>query len=345
MDRFRDMFNRLMSTPNKPEDSEDSSQPPTGQPGLSEVDENAPASSDSETITYPGVKSDAPPEPPRYIPEGVTRPLPPEPSMPLVARGGHITFGQTSDPGLVRSNNQDSALSFYFVNDSVDDRPDFGCFVIADGMGGHHDGEKASALTARIVAAEVLSNIYMPMLSGPNSHDADRPTIAEALTEAVKQANNKVLQDVPDGGTTLTAMVILGDIAHIAHVGDSRAYLINKGTIEQITRDHSLVQRLIELNQLTLEESVDHPQRNVLYRAIGQSTDLEVDTLTKRLPARATVLMCSDGLWGLVEEHEILDAVTSTLDPQEACDKLITIANSRGGHDNITVVLLKMPSH
>jgi protein phosphatase len=137
----------------------------------------------------------------------------------------------------------------------------------------------------------------------------------------------------------------MGNMAHVAHVGDSRAYLISKKEVEQLTRDHSLVQRLIELGTITYEESLDHPQRNVLYRAIGQAPDLEVDTMTRRLPAGATILICSDGLWGCVSSAEMLEIVSNTADPQEACDKLVALANAHGGHDNITVVLFRMPGN
>lgn len=281
----------------------------------------------------------------RKIADGATRPLPNEPNLDGQS-SGHITFGQTSDQGMVRSNNQDAALSFFFTSDSVDEQPDFGVFIVADGMGGHIHGEKASAITARIAAANVMRTIYLPLLDGEDINDADRPTIAEALTAAIKKANQQVLQAVPEGGTTVTSAVILNNLAHIAHVGDSRAYLItDEHGIEQITRDHSLVQRLIELEQLTPEEALTHEQRNVLYRAIGQSEDLEVDTLTRRLPPGSHLLLCSDGLWGMMEEEDIINIVSDTPDPQMACDKLVAYANTQGGTDNITAVLLKMPVH
>ena len=140
------------------------------------------------------------------------------------------------------------------------------------------------------------------------------------------------------------AVAIVGDLAHFAHVGDSRAYLITRDGLEQITRDHSLVQRLIELGQLTEEEAKDHPQKNVLYRALGQNESLEVDALTRRLPAESRLLICSDGLWGLVEEREIFEVAINTADPQQACNKLVDLANGGGGNDNITVIILKISS-
>lgn len=272
------------------------------------------------------------------IPDGATRPLAPEKAISSFNQ--HLVFGQSTDVGMIRNNNQDAAYSFFVTNRSAEERPDFGLFVVADGMGGHHDGEKASAISTRVVASQIINSVYIPILSGMN--DMDRTPITEALIAAVQRANLEVLNMVPEGGTTLTVVAVIGDLAHIAHVGDSRAYLITNEGAEQITRDHSLVQRLIELDQLTPEEAPDHPQTNVLYRALGQSENLEVDTITRRLPANSRVLLCSDGLWGAVNNPELV-SITMEYSPQEACDKLVALANTRGGRDNITAIVLKIP--
>jgi len=129
-------------------------------------------------------------------------------------------------------------------------------------------------------------------------------------------------------------------------VGDSRVYLITKENgVEQITRDHSLVQRLIELDQLTREEANVHPQKNVLYRALGQSDSLEVDALTRRLPPNSKIMLCSDGLWNMLNEDEIGEISLKSTNPQEACDKLVALANTHGGTDNITAIILQIPAH
>jgi serine/threonine protein phosphatase PrpC len=287
----------------------------------------------------------------------VTRPLDPESVSTLSLDGAtrelvqdqvfghllhnHLTFGVASHVGVVRSNNQDAAFTFFSAGRSADEIPDFGLFIVADGMGGHHDGEKASALVARMLASQTIKSIYLPILSG--SSDNQQP-ITESLINAVEKANAELNIKVPDGGTTLSSCMVIGGMAYIAHVGDSRIYLIQRDQIEQITRDHSLVQRLIELDQLTPEEARDHPQHNVLYRALGQNDSVEVDTLTRRLPKNSRLLICSDGLWNLVQDHEMVDVVRQFNNPQEACNKLIAMANMRGGTDNITVVLLYMPS-
>lgn len=270
-----------------------------------------------------------------------TRPLPPLETI-VPQPGQRLVFGQFSDVGRIRGNNQDAMFSFVSTGISSENLPDLGVFVVADGMGGHHDGEKASAITVRLVMRYVVQHVYDYILQ-QKMDDPERPTVADVLREAVQKANEAIAEEIPEGGTTVTLSVILGDLVYIAHVGDSRAYLLTGEGIEQITRDHSLVQRLIELDQLTPEEAAEHPQRNVLYRAIGQNDHLDVDAITRRLPPGSRLLLCSDGLWNLVPEDDILSIATASADPQSACSKLVQLANERGGSDNITVILVKMP--
>jgi protein phosphatase len=270
--------------------------------------------------------------------DGATRQLPAE--KVISVSNARLTFGQTSDVGMVRANNEDAGLSFFSTSHSVDDFPDFGVFIIADGMGGHNDGEKASAITVRVVADEITNSIFLPILAGNGM--ADLPPISEVLAAAVQKANSEVFNSIPKGGgTTCTAVVVLGDRAYIAHVGDSRAYLITKEGIEKITRDHSMVERLIELGQLTPEEAENHPRGHELYRALGFKDMVEVDSLSRRLPPNSKLVLCSDGLWGNVKPDEIVNIVNSYPNPQEACNKLVALANTRGGPDNITVIVLR----
>ncbi len=272
---------------------------------------------------------------------GGTRQLPPLETF-TSKPGKHVTYGLSSDIGMIRGNNQDSMFALFGTSVSVESRPDFGLFIVADGMGGHHDGERASAITIRSIAEYMTEKFYLSLLK-IQTPDTERPIIAEVLAEAVQKANEAVSGEIPEGGTTVTAAAILGDLVYIAHVGDSRAYLISSDGIEQITRDHSLVQRLIELDQLTPEEAAAHPQRNVLYRAIGQSENLEVDAITRRLTPGSRLLLCSDGLWNQISESNLLQIIQSSKSPQDACDQLIRIANDRGGPDNITVLLIQIP--
>ncbi len=254
-----------------------------------------------------------------------------------------IVYGFATDQGMIRSNNQDSMLAVLSTMSSVEKQPDFGLFIVADGMGGHHEGEKASAIAARTIGEYIVDKFYLPILKGPNLKDVDRPIISEVLSDAVQNANTVVSEEIPEGGTTVTAAVLLNDLLYVAHVGDSRAYLITKDGIEQVTRDHSLVQRLIELDQLTPDEAAVHPQRNVLYRAIGQSENLEIDAVTRRLGPGTRLLICCDGLWNQVSDETMLQVVKGSKTPQEACDHLIKLANDRGGPDNITLILVQVP--
>jgi protein phosphatase len=206
-------------------------------------------------------------------------------------------------------------------------------------MGGHQKGEVASALAVRTAAESILRDIYLPYLI--NNNQGSRP-VNEVLIGAVEAANIAVQQAAPDGGTTLTIAVVMGRSAYIAHVGDTRVYWFNQNTLKQITKDHSLVQRLVELGQETSEGALTHPQRNVLYRAIGQGSTMEVDTYFQNLPPGSSLFLCSDGLWGLVKNEALRETFQAANTPQEACEQLIALANKNGGEDNITAVVVSM---
>ncbi|NDJ86236.1 MAG: serine/threonine-protein phosphatase [Chloroflexi bacterium] len=277
--------------------------------------------------------------------DGRTRQLPPlETVTDTSSTGTRLNYGLHSDVGQVRDNNQDAMLSFTACMSGAGDDVSFGFFIVADGMGGHEDGEKASALATQIVARHVTNDIFLSLLRGETGGDSERPTIIEVLRNAVQKANEIVSTQVPDGGTTVTASAIMGHSAYIAHVGDSRAYLIARDSIEHVTRDHSLVQRLIELDQLTPEDAADHPQKNVLYRAIGQSDNIDVDAIIRQIPPEGYLMLCSDGLWNMLSNEEIHQTILKQYDnPQSAAQKLVALANERGGPDNITVILVQIP--
>ena len=277
--------------------------------------------------------------------DGHTRKLPPlETVVTSAADGVRLNYGMISDVGQVRDANQDAMFAFTSVVSGVDEKPDFGLFIVADGMGGHEHGEQASLLASRIIGKHVTKDIFIPLLNSEPGGDAERPTITEVLRSAVQRANDVVSEQVPDGGTTVTAAAVMGGLAYIAHVGDSRAYLVSEERIEHVTRDHSLVQRLIELDQLTPEDALEHPQRNVLYRALGQSDNLDVDAITRQISPGGYLLICSDGLWNLISDEEIQQVVLEHQDnTQVSCQKLVALANERGGSDNITVILVRVP--
>ena len=255
-----------------------------------------------------------------------------------------LSVGYVSDVGQLRDHNEDTLVTFQGVHLGHDASGLFGFFVVTDGMGGHQAGEVASSLAARFVTHEVLDNVYLPFLvdAAPNA-DIKPPT--EILRSAVEKASYQVHEHVPgDGGTTLTCALILGRRAFIAHVGDSRAYLMTDRNIRQLTRDHSFVNRLIELGELSPEDAIVHPQRHVLYRAVGQKDMLEVDTYQQSLPQGSRLLICSDGLSGVVTEKDIGAIIASAATPQHACQRLVEAANRAGGPDNITAILIETPS-
>jgi protein phosphatase len=254
-----------------------------------------------------------------------------------------IQVGTGHSTGIVRSHNEDAL--FVLTGNAFGDDPldGFGLFLVADGMGGHRAGEVASAVSVRTVARRLTEETIVDLLSQESEQDSK--SFQDILRVALQDANQAVVNQVPGGGTTLTAALVLNGQMVIGHVGDSRAYVIDKDTIKPITRDHSLVERLRELGQLTDEEAAVHPQRNVLYRAIGQGANLEIDTLTHPVPKGGFLLICSDGLWGEVPENVIHRIISGSNHPQEACEALVRAANAAGGPDNITAVLVRFPKN
>ena len=259
-----------------------------------------------------------------------------------MSRAKGLRVGCASDVGQLRDHNEDTLIAFRGTHLGDDSSDPFGFFVVSDGMGGHRAGEVASSLAARLVSHDVLRRVYLPYLLN-RTPDAASASLTEILKDAVQNANDQVHQQVPGGGTTLTCALILGRRAYIAHVGDSRAYLLTKYDIKQVTQDHSYVSRLMELGELSPEEAAVHPQRHVLYRAIGQGDQLDIDTYHQPLPPGSRLLLCSDGLSGMVSEDEIGRIIASAATPQQACERLLEAANDAGGPDNITAVLIETP--
>ncbi len=265
-------------------------------------------------------------------------------SAPAVLAPKRMIVGIAQHVGRVRTHNEDVLLAFQGELAGLEAMPHFGLFVVADGMGGHALGERASGIAARTLARAVLEGVLPSLLADPQG-DSDRPSLAEVMESAMSAANTAVFSGVPEGGgTTLTCALIIGEQVVLSHVGDSRAYIITPDSFEQLTRDHSLVQRLQELGQLSAAEAAVHPQRNVLYRAVGQGEGLEVDVDSRRLPPGAVMLLCSDGLWGLVPDDRIQALIRQSANPQAACEALVAAANAAGGPDNITAVMVQLPA-
>ena len=259
----------------------------------------------------------------------------------LAATSGSLRAGWMTDVGRARGHNEDSLYVFMGEQEGAGDAPLFGLFILADGMGGHQAGELASALACRVVAGHLMSQVYLPTLSSLE-RGATQPSLTEVLTEAIVSANRVINQTLPGSGTTLTCAMVFGERLFIGHVGDSRVYLRPVGgEVRQLTRDHSVVGKLVEIGQLTPEEAVIHPQRNMLYRAVGQGFSLDVDVQSQPLQPGDQLLLCSDGLWGLLSDEELWRIIAAAPTPSAACAQLVAAANAAGGHDNISVILVK----
>ena len=231
-----------------------------------------------------------------------------------------------SDVGRMRSGNEDS----YFCGRSV--------FAVADGLGGHQGGEVASAAAVEPLAA----------LDGREF--AEPAEAAEALAAAIREGNAAILDRAAGDpglwgmGTTVTAAALAGDrFLQLAHVGDSRAYLLRDGSLEQLTTDHTVVAELVRRGRLTPAQAAIHPERSILTRAVGLDPRIPVDTPDPlELRDGDQVLLCSDGLTEAVDDDQIAELLSSTPDGTGACQALIDAANAAGGPDNITVVLLRV---
>ncbi len=234
--------------------------------------------------------------------------------------GQDISFGSRTDIGYVRDHNEDSLIIIPPL------------FAVADGMGGHEAGEIASEITVNTLAELTPSHLD-----------------AEGLTAAVEAANYNVMKAPRQGigrdgmGTTLTAAMLEGERLLIAQVGDSRAYLLHKGHLQQITRDHSLMADLIEAGQITPEEARVHPNRSVITRAIGSDIHMRPDIYELNVDAGDRILLCSDGLSSMISNNAIESIMRRQSDAQHCADELVTAALENGGADNVTVVVADVP--
>lgn len=243
--------------------------------------------------------------------------------------------------GKQRELNEDSLLAITTTMAGNSGNLPFGLYVIADGMGGHQFGEVASNAAIRSVAGFVLKKFH-PYLFQVKTDTMDE-SFQEIMLSAVAEAQRAIQHEAPGSGTTLTAALVLGQQITVAHVGDSRAYFVfPDGRIEAITRDHSLVKRLEELGHITSEEAVNYPHRNVLYRALGQGEILDPDIFTIAFPQPGFLMICSDGLWGVVAEQDIVRSIIEAPNLQRACQNLVSAANTAGGPDNISVILAQL---
>jgi len=248
-------------------------------------------------------------------------------------------FGEKTDVGKVRAGNEDDLR--VCRSDECPDGID-ALLVVADGMGGHAAGEVASQTTVETVVS------YLTQETDTIASMLDAQLL-DLMQEALKRANSEVLSKAESSpemhgmGTTCTVALLRGDHSYIAHIGDSRAYLFREGELERLTRDHSFVEEQVERGALTSEEARVHPRRNVITRAIGLGTDIDVDTYTAKLRSGNRILLCSDGLNSMISDEDIC-SILKEGDPQATSEKLVDAANDAGGSDNITVIVAESSS-
>lgn len=243
------------------------------------------------------------------------------------------SFGLT-DVGKKREKNEDSLL----VNAGL------GLYIVADGMGGHLGGEYASRIAVKTVEETVKQILDDPDATISTDAVFDRTDAGEILKYSIRMASQRIFEEAARNvnlrgmGTTAVALLIRDGKGFIAHVGDSRAYLVREGAISQLTADHSLVAEQLRAGFITPEELKHHKFKNIITRSVGFQNDVEIDLLIRDLEAGDRFLLCSDGLTNLVEDAD-LQKIVSKNQPREACQKLIELANKRGGDDNVTVII------
>ena len=257
-------------------------------------------------------------------------------------------FGKT-DVGRTREHNEDSFVVADLNTMNATLQPEVrthkpgemgSLFMVADGMGGAAAGEVASAMATEVVLAELDTR-----WRHTQTHDAE--TFARAIKAATETANARIHRyatEHPENrgmGTTATIAGVLGDTLYLAQVGDSRAYLVRGGVAQQITKDQSLMQKLVEAGELTAEEAEVSERRNIILQALGPEPVVKVDLTSQQVRSDDVLVLCSDGLSGQIRTSDISDVVSANHDLVDVCKKLIDMANENGGPDNITVIAVR----
>jgi len=243
-----------------------------------------------------------------------------------------MRFYSVSDRGKLRENNEDSCF--------VKEIGDFTVLVLADGMGGHNCGETASSTAISEISALLSEKLKGKMLPGQ---------IMLLLSEAMDKANEKIFELAKNDatlsgmGTTCDICIVFKETAYVAHVGDSRVYKISQsGKAKRLTKDHSLVEYMLDAGTITPEEALHHPQKNIILRALGTAKTVEADVFHEKLKEGDSLLLCSDGLTNMVDEETVFGIITEEKNPEKSAVRLVQLANEAGGTDNITVITARL---
>ena len=277
----------------------------------------------------------------------------------MVLQSGHFT-----DVGLIRELNEDSVLALNLTQYYESVQTQIGLYIVSDGMGGEAAGEVASRVTVRAVAEWMTDKLISASLKSTREERIAAPTqtgglrlavanghemaTTEMLKQAVIAANREVMAYAAANpqerglGATVTVAMVVGEVLTIAHVGDSRCYLLSGDQLAQVTEDHSLVQKMVNTGNLSRSEARSHPYRNVIYRSIGADEQIEIDIIRKKLTSGDMLMLCSDGLNGMLGDDQIRDILLVNPDPTDAAKELVVAANAAGGEDNTSVIVVRI---
>ena len=264
--------------------------------------------------------------------------------------GIHLLAASHSDAGNVRRSdpNEDSSLILQLQRIHESLSSPLGVYIVADGMGGHDNGQLASRMTINSIAQRMTRELLLAPLEGEKDGVPmtlpDEESLVTLLHDAIEEANTALCEvntrNKTDMGSTLTGFMIVGQHAFIVNVGDSRTYMVRGGQLYQLTTDHSLVGQLVASGLIEPDDVYTHPQRSQIYRSLGDKPNTQIDIFKQQLLPGDKLLACCDGLWEMVHNPQIESVLNTAPDPQTACQQLIDFANDNGGEDNITAVIV-----
>jgi serine/threonine protein phosphatase PrpC len=263
--------------------------------------------------------------------------------------GVQLLTAGNSDAGNVRRSdpNEDSTLVLQLqrVHESLS--TPMGIFIVADGLGGHDNGQVASRMAVNVIAERMTRELLGAPLQAEREDAEVKPLeeddLVGLLRNTIEEANVAICQrnqrDKTDMGSTLTGHMVVGEHAYIVNVGDSRTYMVRGGQIYQLTTDHSLVGQLVAGGLIEPDDVYTHPQRSQIFRSLGDKPNVQVDVFKQQLLPGDILLSCSDGLWEMIRNPQIESILINAPDPQTACTRLIDAANTNGGEDNVSAVV------
>ncbi|GAC1628634.1 MAG: hypothetical protein NVS4B7_17670 [Ktedonobacteraceae bacterium] len=264
--------------------------------------------------------------------------------------GVHLLAACDSDAGDVRRSepNEDSTLVLLMQRVHESQAVPLGVFIVADGLGGHDNGQEASRLAINTLAERMVRELLAAPLTSEKAEKTvgkpDEDSLVSLLQSTIEDANAAICQvnqrDKTDMGSTITGFMVVGDYAYILNVGDSRTYMLRGGQIYQLTTDHSLVGQLVAGGLIQPDDVYTHPQRSQIFRSLGDKLNVQIDIFKQQLHPGDMLLSCSDGLWEMVRNPQIESILTNAPDPQIACTQLLEAANANGGEDNVSAVVV-----